>query len=103
MANEVPKTPVELCEADCEEIILAFETEIEFKNEIIVRHENLARLLEGQRDAAYKVAEHNPNLFDKALLGIAGVGIGCVAASNDPGTRLTCLGVSILACVLGGC
>jgi len=89
--------------SDCEQIIGAFEKEIELKDLMIDQQKETMSIIERQRDAAYALAEHNPNLFNKALLGATGVAVGCAAMADKIEIRLICLAGGILTCALGGC
>ena len=89
--------------AQCEDIIQAFEKEIELKDLMIVKSQEVVSIIEKQRDAAYRLAEHNPSLFNKVLLGITGVGLGCAVMAEDAEVRLVCLAAGMLTCALGGC
>ena len=95
--------PCDGVRAQCEQIIGAFEKEIELKDLMIVKSQEVVSIIEKQRDAAYRLAEHNPSLFNKVLLGITGVGIGCAVMAEDAEVRLVCLAAGMLTCALGGC
>jgi hypothetical protein len=87
----------------CNQIISAFEKEIELKDLMIQEQKAVIRMVEDQRDMAYDLAEYNPNLFNKVLLGVAGVGVGCAAMAEKTEVRLICLASGMLACAFGGC
>ena len=89
--------------SQCETIIHAFEREIELKDLMVEQADHTIKLVEKQRDAAYVLAEHNPSLYNKAMLGIMGVGVGCAAMAEDATIRLVCLAASMVTCALGGC
>lgn len=103
----IPKfAPAEDCNKtrqECEAIVQAFEREVELKDLMIQKQDETIRLIERQRDDAYKLAEHNPSLYNKVMLGITGVGLGCAAMAEKAEIRLICLAAGAVTCALGGC
>lgn len=87
----------------CEQVIQAFEREVELKDLMIQKQRATIVLVERQRDDAYRLAEHNPSLYNKVMLGITGVGVGCAAMAEKAEIRLICLAAGALTCALGGC
>lgn len=87
--------------AQCDEIIGAFEKEIEMKDLTIKKLETATVLLQAQRDKAYEIAKDNSN--GQALTIITGVAAGCVLAGEKVEVRLGCGIAALAACLLGGC
>lgn len=104
MASSVaPGADCEEVKARCDIIIEAAEQELELKDLMIDKQRDTIRLVESQRDSAYELAEHNPSLYNKVMLGITGVGVGCAAMAEKVEVRLVCLAAGMLTCALGGC